>query len=177
MAREEFKVVGLEGVMRALQHDLPAEIVSKRGGPVRSALQKAARMMATAEQQNLQQIIDTPNISRLPDGTEIVVPTESIGLLKKNIVPKRGRLAGGEKGELYSVGVRRKTYPATKGNAVTTPQVARLLEYGSEKREPMPFIRPAFEANKGKVVTLFVQELQKKLAAIVKKVARQNGVA
>ena len=168
MARESFKVIGLEGVMRSLQQ-LPAEIVSKRGGPVRSALQKAAKLIVAEEQSHLQRIIDAPNID--PN------IAESTGLLKKNIVAKRGRLAGGEKGELYSVNIRRKSYPSTKGKAVSTPQVARLLEYGTEKRPPMPFIRPAFEAVKGRVIPLFVSELQKKLAGIVKKVARQNGVA
>lgn len=168
MAREEFRIEGLEGVMRSLQQ-LPAEVVSKRGGPVRSALQKAAKAMQVAAQGKLQQIIDTPNAGG--------VPHESSGLLKKNIVTKRGRLRGGEKGELYSVNVRRKSYPDSKGKRVTTPQVARLLEYGTEKRQPMPFIRPAFEQNKHRVVGIFTSEINKKLGAIWKKLARQNGVA
>jgi HK97 gp10 family phage protein len=141
--------------------------VSKRGGPVRAALQKAAKRIQQDEQANLQQIIDTPNI-----GEEVA---ESTGLLKKNIVVKRGRLAGGEKGELYSVKVRRKAYPGTKGKGITTPQVARLLEYGTEKRPPMPFIRPAFEAAKGYVFGYFTSELGKRLDGIVKKLHRSNG--
>lgn len=168
MAREVVRIEGLEGVMRTLQ-SLPAELVSKRGGPVRTALQKAAKMIQQAEQQTLQAVIDAPNADpRL---------AESTGLLKQNIVVKRGRLAGGEKGELYSVSVRRKSYPATKGARVTTPQVARLLEYGTAKRAPMPFIRPAFEQMKGRVIPLFVAELSKRLDGIVKKLARQNRVA
>jgi HK97 gp10 family phage protein len=166
--REVVKIIGLEGVMRTLQQ-LPAEVVSKGGGPVRSALAKSARMIRDDEQRRLQAIIDAPGADP--------AAAESTGLLKKNIVAKRGRLAGGEKGELYSVGVRRKSYPAAKGKRVTTPQVARLLEYGTEKRLPLPFIRPAFEANKGKVLSLFTAELNKKLGAITKKLARQNGVA
>lgn len=167
MAREEFKVVGLEGVMRTLQQ-LPAEVVSKRGGPVRSALQKAAKLMQTGVQANVQKIIDQPNL----DGLNV-----STGLLKNNIVTKRGRLAGGEKGELYSVRVRNKRYPAERGAAGSTAQVARLLESGTERRDPMPIFRPAFEQYRGQVVALFVSELNKKLAAITKKLARQNGVA
>jgi HK97 gp10 family phage protein len=167
MAREEFRIEGLEGVMRTLQQ-MPAEVVSSRGGPVRSALQKAAKLMQVSAQQKLQVIINMPNA----DG----MPPESTGLLMKNVVTKRGRLGGGEKGELYSVSIRKKSYPAAKGKRVTTPQVARLLEYGTEKREPMPFLRPAFELHRNQVVTLFVSELNKKLAAIAKKLARQNGV-
>lgn len=166
MVREEFRIEGLEPVLRTL-NSLPKELVSKRGGPVRTALQKAAKMVQLEEQRRLQAIIDRDNANG--------EPTESTGLLKQNIVVKRGRLGGGEKGELYSVKVRRKAYPAGKGARVTTPQVARLLEYGTEKRPPMPFIRPAFEATKNKVVPLFVAELDKRLAGIVRKLHRQNG--
>lgn len=166
MARESIRIEGLDAVVRTL-NELPAELVSKRGGPVRTALQKAAKRIQQDEQQHLQRIIDAPNVG--------AVEAESTGLLKANIVVKRGRLAGGEKGELYSVSVRRKSYPGTKGKAVTTPQVARLLEYGSAKRAPMPFIRPAFEAAKGYVFQTFTAELSKRLAAIVKKLHRSNG--
>lgn len=166
MAREEFRIEGLEPVLRTLD-SLPNELVNKRGGPVRSALQKAAKMIQVEEQRRLQGIIDRGNANG--------EPTESTGLLKQNIIVKRGRLGGGEKGELYSVKVRRKAYPAGKGKRVTTPQVARLLEYGTEKRPPMPFIRPAFEATKAKVAPLFVAELDKRLAGIVRKLHRQNG--
>jgi hypothetical protein len=92
MAREEFRIEGLDAVVRTL-NSLPAELVSKRGGPVRTALQKAAKRIQQDEQANLQRIIDTPNV-----GEEA---SESSGLLRDNIVVKRGRLAGGEKGELY----------------------------------------------------------------------------
>lgn len=167
MAGETFRIEGLTGVMRSIEQ-LPAEVVSKRGGPVRSALQKSAKSMQAAVQGELQRIIDTPNL----DGLNV-----STGLLKKNIVVKRGRLAGGEKGELYSVRVRNKKYPAERGAAGSTAQVARLLEGGTEKREPMPIFLPAFEKNKNAVVGIFVSELNKKLGAIWKKLARQNGVA
>jgi HK97 gp10 family phage protein len=167
-SREVVRIEGLEGVMRSLQQ-LPAEVVSKNGGPVRSALAMAARMMRDATQAKLQAVIDQPNVGEQPP--------ESTGLLKQNIVAKRGRLGRGEKGELYSVNVRRKSYPDAKGKRVTTPQVARLLEYGTEQRQPYPFIRPAFDENKGKVLTIFTSEINKKLVGIWKKLARQNGVA
>lgn len=167
MAREVVKIEGLEGVLKTLK-ELPPEVVSKNGGPVRSALAKAARMMRDKTQENLQAIIDAPN-----QNAESVVST---GLLKKNIVAKRGRLAGGEKGELYSVTVRRKAYPDTRGKRISTPQVARLLEYGTAKREPLPFMRPAFDSEKSKVISLFVSELNKKLGAIVRKLASKNRV-
>lgn len=165
MAREEFRVEGLEPVRRTLE-SLPAEVVSKRGGPVRTALQKAAKMIQVEEQRRVQAIIDAPNV----DGRQV-----STGLLKQNIVVKRGRLGGGEKGELYSVRVRNKRYPGSRGAQGSTAQIARLLEYGTERRPPMPFIRPTFEATKAKVAPLFVAELDKRLAGIVRKLHRQNG--
>jgi HK97 gp10 family phage protein len=166
MARESVRIEGLDAVVKTLR-DLPPELVSKRGGPVRVALQKAAKRIQQDEQANLQQIIDTPNI-----GEEV---SESSGLLKKNVVVKRGRLAGGEKGELYAVKVRNKAYPTTKGKRVTTAQVARQLEQGTEKRVPMPFIRPAFDAAKGYVFGMFTAELRSRLDGIVKKLHRTNG--
>lgn len=165
MARETFRIEGLEAVVKTL-NSLPAELVSKRGGPVRTALQKAAKMIQRDEQQRLQAIIDAPNV----DGRNV-----STGLLKQNIVVKRGRLAGGVKGELYSVRVRNKRYPASRGAAGSTAQIARQLEYGTERRQPMPFIRPAFEANKAKVAPLFVAELSKRLDGIVRKLHRKSG--
>lgn len=166
MAREVVRIEGLDAAVRTL-NSLPAELVSKRGGPVRAALQKSAKRIQQDEQQKLQQIIDTPNVDE--------DAAESSGLLKKNIVVKRGRLARGEKGELYAVKIRNKAYPNKKGKRVTTAQVGRQLETGTEKRPPMPFIRPAFEAAKGYVFGYFTAELSSRLDGIVKKLHRANG--
>lgn len=174
MAGEVVRIEGLDAVVKTLLA-LPPELVSKRGGPVRTALQKAAKRIQLDEQQNLQQIIDEPNISLLSNGDIRGSGDVSTGLLKKNIVVKRGRLAGGEKGELYSVTVRKKAYPGDGGKPRHTRQIATLLEYGTEKRPPMPFIRPAYEAAKGYVFAMFTSELSKRLNGIVKKLHRTNG--
>lgn len=170
MARETVKIEGLDGVLKTLR-ELPPEVVSKNGGPVRSALAKAARMMRDEAAANVQKIIDAPNIGESQ--------TESIGLLKKSIQARRGRLKG-EKGELYVVRIKPKQmYPdkfQDKRNSVSAAKVGRQLEYGTEKRMPMPWLRPAFDAKKGQVITLFVSELNKKLGAIVRKLARKNRV-
>lgn len=170
MARETVKIEGLDGVLKTLR-ELPPEIVSKNGGPVRSALSKAANMMLAEAKLNVRKIIDAPNQS----GGD-----ESTGLLLLSLRAKRGRLGGGEKGELYSVGIKQKQmYPAKfqdKRNSVSAAKVGRQLEYGTEKRMPMPWLRPAFDAKKGQVITMFVSELNKKLGAIVRKLARKNRV-
>lgn len=166
MAREVFRIEGLDAVVKTLR-DLPAEVVSKRGGPVRTALLKAAKLIVADEQAELQRVIDEPNAD--PDRVE------SSGLLKANIGAKRGRLARGEKGELYAVKIRNKPYTNKQGKRVTTAQNARLLEGGSERRDPHPFIRPAFERGKREAVTIFVSELRSRLDGIVRKLHRSNG--
>lgn len=162
-----FKIEGLQGVLKTLQ-SLPPEVVSKRGGPVRAALRKAAVVIQKQEIENLRTIIATPN----KDGTN-----KSSGLLEKNIVVTRGRLGGGINGERYLVRIRTKSYPV-KGTSekVVTSQIARLLEYGTEMRKPYPFIRPAFELKKQEATDTFVSELNKGIERILKKLEKQNGV-
>jgi HK97 gp10 family phage protein len=167
MTVETVRIVGLAGVMKTLRA-LPPALVSKNGGPVRAALRKAALVIQKQESANLQAIIDTPNI-------DAGVKAEATGLLEKNIIVKRSRPDPGVKGERYLIQVRRKSYPATKGKNVTTPQVARLLETGTAKRRPYPFIRPAFDAKKAEAVAVFVIEIKRNLDRLVKKVALANG--
>lgn len=146
---------------------LPPELVSSRGGPVRSALRKASLIMVNSMKANLEKIIAENNAGDL---------NESTGLLRENIVTTRSSRMT-QKGERYSARIRRKAYPSNGGKPVSTPQVARLLEYGTEKRRPMPFIRPAFDTNKRTVVYIFTDEINKGLQRIVRKLARQNRVA
>lgn len=168
MAVESVRIVGLEGVLKTLR-ELPPELVSKHGGPVRSALRKASLLMVNEMKANIQKIVDEPNIG----GRD-----RSTGLLKDNIVTTRTSSRMKQKGEQYRARVRRKVYPKI-GNekTVTTAQVGALLEAGTEKRRPMPWARPAFEAKKGEVIPLFTLELNKSLTRIVNKLARKNKVA
>lgn len=167
MAVETVRIEGLEGVMKTMR-ELPPELVSKRGGPVRSALRKASKLMVDEMKGNIQKIIDEPNIGGIDKST---------GLLLKNAITTRNSRMR-QKGERYIVRVRRKKYPK-KGDekTVTTSQVGALLEAGTEKRQPMPWARPAFDAKKHEVPPLFVAEMRKNLERITKKLARKNGVA
>jgi HK97 gp10 family phage protein len=167
MAREAFRVEGLAGVMKTLK-ELPPELVSKRGGPVRSALRKASKLLVDEAKANVERIVLMPNADGLP--------SDSTGLLRKNIVTVRDNKMQA-KGERYVVKVRRKRYPDQKGKPVNTRQVGALLEYGTEKRQPMPWLRPAFESRKHQVPQFFSDEINKQLDKIVKKLAQQNGVA
>lgn len=166
MATVTFEVKGLEGVINTLK-SLPPELVSRRGGPVRAALRKAAVVIQKQEIENLQAIIAEPNKGSADQST---------GLLEQNIVVSRSRLKGGQNGERYLVRIRKKSYQVN-GKPVVTPQVARLLEYGSERlHPPKPFIRPAFDAKKNEAVNTFVTETNKGIERVYKKLKRLNRV-
>lgn len=166
MATVTIKLEGLDGVLNTLK-SLPPELVSRRGGPVRAALRKAAVVIQKQEIENLQAIIAEPNKGSADQST---------GLLAKNIVVSRSRLKGGQNGERFLVRIRKKTYEGQGGKPVVTPQVARLLEYGSERNTPKPFIRPAFDAKKQEAADTFVTETNKGIERVYKKLKRQNRV-
>lgn len=166
MPRELIRIEGLDGVMKTLRELGPE--ARKNGGPVRKSLRKAAKIIQAREIENLRGIILEPNEGGLP--------SESTGLLEKNVVIARGKMAAGQKGERVVVRVRNKRYPEKSGKPVTTAQVARLLEGGTEKMQEHPWIRPAYDAKKQEAVQVFVTELPKDIVALQKKLARANGV-
>lgn len=46
-----------------------------------------------------------------------------------------------------------------------------MLEYGTSKRKPMPWARPAFHAKKQEAVTVMIAETEKGISKIEKKLA------
>lgn len=165
MAVETVRIEGLEPVLKTLRELGPA--AGQRGGPVRLALRKAAVLVQKQVIANLNAVILEPNEGDLP--------SKSTGLLAANIAITRSKPAPGTKGERMLVRVRRKAYPKSGKKTVTTPQVARLLEYGTAKMRPHPFIRPAFDSTKQQALTTFATELPKALLALQKRIAKKNG--
>lgn len=160
-------VKGLEGVLDTLQA-LPPEIVSKRGGPVKNALRKAANVIKDQAEINLQKAIDHNG-------------SESTGLLMKNLIVTRGKEPIGTKGERYLVRVRRKAYDGEKlgrrqkaGKRVTTHKTASLLEYGSSHQPATPWLRPAVKQKGREAINVFTDDLNKRIDAVVRKLERQN---
>ena len=160
----EMKLQGVDDALATLKK-LPPEIVSKRGGPVRAALAKGARIIRDQEKENLRSIV-----SASPDTT---------GLLEKNIVVSRGKQIHGSKGERYLVRIRRKAYDQEKigkrekaGKRVTTYKTAALLEYGSKHQTATPFIRPAIIQKGGQAIAVITQDLNRRIQQIVKKLAK-----
>ena len=161
----ELHLSGLQGVLATLQ-SLPAEVVSKKGGPVKSALRKGALVILRQEKTNLQAV--TANTS--DEGKRY-----STGLLLKNLIASRGKAPTSGKGERYIVRVKRKTYPGRSGGKpVTTIKAASLLEYGSSKQPAEPFIVPAFKAKAAEAILTVERELVAGIDKIVKKLSAAN---
>lgn len=164
----DMNVQGLEGVLETLK-SLPAEVVSKRGGPVKLALAKGARLIRDEAIKNVKSSI-------AQGGTE-----DSTGLLAKSIIASRGKQIHGSNGERYLVRVKKKAYDQQKigkrqsaGKRVTTQKTASLLEYGSSHQPARPWLRPAVESKGQEAINVIVADLKKRIAATVKKLASQN---
>ena len=163
MARESVQIEGLGALLRRLQA-FPKEM-SARGGPVRSGVRKGAVVIQKAMQANVKRIVDAPNVG----GADV-----SSGLLEKSIKPIRAKAPQKYKGETYFVTIPKKArYPVdTKtptGVGVATE--GKMLEYGTSKRKPMPWARPAYHAKKEEALKVMIAETEKGVAKIEKKLA------
>lgn len=157
-------LTGLDGVLRTLEQ-LPPEVVSKSGGPVKRALRKGARVLLQEAALNLARATD--NLSTDSE--------ENTGLLLSALVATRGKAPTGGNGERYLVRVKRLNYQRP-GPATTTLASANLLEYGSEKQPAEPWLRPAFAAKAVTAIQTVEKELVADLDRVVRRLARQNGV-
>lgn len=169
------KLEGLDGVYGMLM-SLPKELVSKRGGPVRAALRKGAVVIQKKAIQKLNVV--TSNATE--EGKRV-----STGLLAQNVVVTRGKAPLSGNGERYLVRVRRKSYNraaerkaegkrAKRSVAVTTPQTARLLEYGSSKQPAEPWLRPAFQETAVEAIRAVETELAKGVDRIAQRLLKQG---
>lgn len=159
----EIQLHGLEGTLDTLRQ-LPAEVVSKRGGPVRAALRKGAVVIQKQELANLQAV--TANATTAEKRL-------STGFLAKNVVVTRGKAPRDGNGERFLVRVRRKGYPGRKG--VSTLKTAQLLEYGSSQQPAEPWIRPAVEGRGREAIETIERELVAGVGRIVDKLSKQNA--
>jgi len=179
----EMKLAGLEGVLSTLQQ-LPAEVVSKKGGPVKAALRKGALVILNEAKRNLAVAIAQPGKSGI---------TESTGFTEKNVVMRR-KVPNGINGERYIITVTPKAHPTggtyrrksrrsgasnrkergRKLNAITANAIAFFLEYGTSKQAATPWLRPAFKTKAAESISTIERELVKGIDRIVKKLAAAN---
>jgi HK97 gp10 family phage protein len=156
------KLTGMDEALSMLQK-LPAEIVSVRGGPVRSSLRKGAMVIHKQAKTNLRAAV----ANATTEGERL-----STGLLEKNLVVTRGKPPTSGKGERYLVRVRRKAYPDREGTS--TLKSAQLLEYGSSQQPAEPYIRPAFEAKAREAIDVTTRELAKAIDKAAAKSLKQG---
>ena len=176
MARETVRIEGLDTLLDRLRRLGPE--ASKRGGPVRVAVRKAALVIVNQAKANVRAFVSEPNAGGWPD--------ESTGLMEKSIRPIRGRPnRGGLKGETYLVTIpRRVRYPITKRtpSGINVSQVGRMHEYGVNttitkgpmkgrtlKLKPQRWMGRAFHAKKGEAVQVMTDDVLKGIEALEKK--------
>jgi HK97 gp10 family phage protein len=146
---------GLDDVLRKLKA-LPPEIVSKRGGPVKAALRKGAKVISAQAVENINALAD-------------ISPYENTGILADAVTVSRDpnpQKSGAN--ERYRVHLRRKKHP----NGVTAVAAGRYLEFGTEKRQPTPWLLPAFMSKRQQALDTVVSELNKAIDRIIKKLSR-----
>lgn len=157
---------GLEGVVQALQA-LPAEVVGQGGGPVKRALRKGAVPILAQVQANLRNVLAQQHKAGK------LVDAQSTGLLLKAARITRGKPPLDQKGERYLVRFSRLRYPDRKGKVVTTLKSGQILEYGSEKQPPRPYIRPAYLSRAVQALRIVESELMREIDLITRRLAKK----
>lgn len=169
MPTEVIRIEGLAGVLDMLK-SLPADIVSKNGGPVRTALRKGALLIQEQARDNIRRIIEEPNKGG--------IISESSGALEESVQIKRRKLPGGLKGERYWAGVVRlsgkKLAKLAARKNEPTSFYALFLEKGTERAVKHPFWVVAVEAKKDEFFKVFEEEIKKGLEKAVKKAEQQK---
>lgn len=164
----EMQLRGIDGVIATL-NSLPAEVVSKRGGPVKTSLAKGARLLRDKVKANLRR-----SIAEGPT-------TRSTGGLEDRIIATRGKKPHGTKGERYLVrvkpgGVRHPSGDYVNADGVRTNPLmtANLMEYGSVHQPARPFLRPAVQHHGDDVIRVVTDDLRKRVDDTVTKLAAKN---
>ena len=177
MTYQAFDIQGLDDVLDRLQA-LPKEVVQKRGGPVRKVARNAVHIIRDQARRNMERIIAAPNMRTLPDGSRIPSGDDkTTGRMVKSIRTVKGRSHKTLNGERYMMLIpRRARYPVSQRTPTGMPvaMVGRMLEYGTARRQPMPWSRPAFHAKKMEAVRFVQRQLPIEIDKVVKQLARKK---
>lgn len=149
------KIEGLPDLLKKLKA-LPPELVSNRGGPVRSSLRKAAVVIQKQAKANIDRMVTEGETN------------ESTGLLSKSIIVSRKK-PGSFKGERYWVRIKRS---ARNREGVSANKYGGVLEFGEERIPAKAWFRRAWESTRAQALTTFIDDLEKGIKRIEKKLAR-----
>lgn len=149
-------IKGLDGILKTLKA-LPPEIVSKRGGPVRAALRKAAAVVQKEAQENVDRLVQ--------DGET----AESTGTLRKALIVSRKK-PGNFKGERFWLRIKRG---AKNPKGVTANTYGGALEFGDDRAPAKAWMRKAWEAKKEQALDTFLREIPKAIDAAIKRAKKK----
>ena len=167
MAVETVTVTGLRETLAALddiRQQISAQGVKvKNANPLRAALRQGANVILKQARANVAAIIATPNVN----GRNI-----STGTLMRAIKVRRPnrRFWRGRHDELARVYVDHKMYYSLARAGLKfrrANDIAWMLEFGTERRAPMPFMRPAFESKKAAAVETFRAEFERRVLQLI----------
>ena len=149
------EIVRLEGLKELLEtmQRLPPEIVSRRGGPVRVALRKAAVVVQKEYRANVDRIAAEGETN------------ESTGTLRKAIIVSRKK-PGNFKGERFWLRIKRG---AKNPSGVTANTYGGVLEWGDQRVPAKAPMRRAWEAKKSQALQTFMAEMPKAIEQAVKR--------
>lgn len=157
----ELKIQGLDellGKLSAVSYD-----VKRKGG--RSALRKAAQLIAQRAKEGAQRVDDSSTGRSIAD---------NIGLRWNGRLWKRSGSLGFRVGVLHGALLPKNGESVETGSKAPTPHW-RLLEFGTEKMAAQPFMRPALADNTSEATDVFVSEYQKALDRAIKRAAKKSG--
>lgn len=149
---ETVRLEGLDEILKTLKA-LPPEIVSRRGGPVRTSLRKAAVVIQKEAQNNVDRMV--------ADGET----AESTGTLRKSLIVSRKK-PGNFKGERFWVRIKRS---AKNPAGQTANTYGGVLEFGDERIPAKAWMRRAWESKKAEALDTFMREMPKAIEAAVKR--------
>jgi len=161
--KAEFSITGIPGIVRTL-NSLPAEIVSKKGGPVKLALAKAARLVRDEAKSNLQRSIELRG-------------ADSTGTTVRSVIASRGKAPSDGNGERYLVRVKKRSFVNARGQKTSTLLTANLMEWGSGHQPATPWLRPAVTSKGQEAIDVMVTDLSRRIDLIVRQLAAKNGSA
>lgn len=152
-------IKGLDGVLDMLK-SLPAEIVSKRGGPVKTALRKGAVVLQQEAKSNIRRVTQKTESK----GYVSTKTLENAVVVRRDPNPKREGA-----NERYRVLLSRKKY---LGRDLPVVATGRFLEFGTEHQRAEPWMAPAFMTAKERALNTVVDELNKGIQRAIKKAAK-----
>ena len=167
MAVETVTVTGLRETLEALdtlrQQISATGVKVKNANPLQAALRQGANVILRATRANVDAIVAIPNIN----GRDL-----STGTLRRAIKVRRPnrRFWRAQHDEVARVYIDHKArYPVSRAGTKynRANDIAMMLEFGTEKRAPMPFMRPAFENTKQQAAETFRAEFEKRVQQLI----------